>query len=544
MSPNSSDEKKRPAPLVSTRARTSSSSSSDSENKPPRTPRFAEATTVYSPIEVSDESRSPFADPPALKTRSYMAQAQPSDVGFGYISENNASRHSQGIPVEMPLTPGSPLKSAMKVPGASKKVINNPLSPTFIEEAILEKQEGWTEQEQARDLVIKTRVRIAKFCLRSVNFSCSLIVLCMLSSTMRIFYSTHQLPARNSLPAWANGTKTWPQLVVLICSCISLTFCLGVFYGYFRGGHKRAEKAAVYYTLFAVGFFIFSIVMWGIAAGILQVTKSHSNNQDIWGWSCVDNKRRQMFQEEVNYALVCRMQNWSMICCLIEVIVESMTIIIYATIFYRYYSKRRLRKTMDIRDRARTDLYLAQLRTQTAPNTPGFGPLSPSYSQYMKSPRFPTKSYTPMVDIKERLDEEERIASGTRFVEAKPAEAKVQKPFTLQAPPIKIQNATPKTPQTGFAPMSPRQVSPPPARQMSPEPRQERRTEHAPVAPGEQIYGEVPIPGAYAPVSPGPQQQRFGNIGFAGLPGQALTSEQRLESPPGSPRMARAGLTR
>ncbi|KAL5313423.1 hypothetical protein ACEPPN_019156 [Leptodophora sp. 'Broadleaf-Isolate-01'] len=35
---------------------------------------------------------------------------------------------------------------------------------------------------------------------------------------------------------------------------------------------------------------------------------------------------------------------------------------------------------MDVRDRARSDVYLAQLRSQSTPNTPGFGPMSPSSS--------------------------------------------------------------------------------------------------------------------------------------------------------------------
>jgi len=144
---------------------------------------------------------------------------------------------------------------------------------------------------------IKTRVRIAKFFLRGVNFSCILIDLSM-----------HALPTRNNLPAWAVGTKTWPQKVVLAVSCVSLALCLVVFWNYWRGGHKRAEKVAVYYTLFAVAFFIFSTIMWGIAAGILQNAKNNSNNKDVWGWSCVDNKRRQLFKDKVDYALVCRMQ--------------------------------------------------------------------------------------------------------------------------------------------------------------------------------------------------------------------------------------------
>lgn len=77
---------------------------------------------------------------------------------------------------------------------------------------------------------------------------------------------------------------------------------------YWKGGHKRAEKAAVYYTVFAVAFFVFSIIMWGIGAGILNGTKMHSNNQDMWGWSCVDNKRRKLFENDVSYALICRLQ--------------------------------------------------------------------------------------------------------------------------------------------------------------------------------------------------------------------------------------------
>lgn len=504
-------EKKRPEPL--TRERKSSAESTASL-KIPRTPRFAEATTVYSPIEAPEDSRSPFADPPSFQ--SHMAQPQVSDIGFGYISQNDPSRHSQGLPVEVPLTPGSPLKSAMRVPGTPARRIDNPLSPTFREEQILEKSESMTEKEQAKDLKIKTRVRIAKFLLRGVNFSCSLIVLSMLSMTFSIFDATKSLPARNNLPAWASGTKTWPQYTVLAISCVSLALCIVIFFNYWRGGHKRAEKVAVYYTLFAVGYFIFSTIMWGIAAGILQGAKNNSSNKDIWGWSCVDNKRRQLFSQKVDYALVCRMQSWSLVCCLIEVVLECISILLYAVVFYRYYSKQRLRKSMDIRDRARSDLYLAQLRSQSAPNTPGFGPLSPSFSTYAKSPRFPPSTYQTSTIAEEGL-----ASPGTRFVDAKPAVKIAAKPFTLQPPPIKVHGATPKTPQNGF------ELAPAPA----PKKQKERVIEHVAAAPGEQTYDAVPIPGAYA--SPGlsqPQHQRFGSVG------EAITSDRRIESPPGSPR--------
>ena len=58
-----------------------------------------------------------------------------------------------------PATPGSilrsPLKSAMKSPGAKSFGAANPLSPTFREEQILEKRETSTEKVQQQDLVSK-----------------------------------------------------------------------------------------------------------------------------------------------------------------------------------------------------------------------------------------------------------------------------------------------------------------------------------------------------------------------------------------------------
>lgn len=322
---------------------------------------------------------------------------------------------------------------------------------------------------------------MAKFVLRGVNFSCSLIVLSMLSTTFSIFNATKSLPARNNLPVWATGSKPWPQILVLVISCISLAFSVVIIYAYWRGGHKRAQKTAVYYTLFSVGFFMFSTVMWLVGAGVLHGSKASGNGQDMWGWACKDNKRRQLFQNEVHYALVCRLQNWSLLCCIIEVVVEVITISIYAVVFYRFYSKNRLRKSMEVRDRARSDLYLAQLRTQSAPNTPGY-----ASGQTPRSARFPT------MDRKDQYVNEYSVAeegnSPIQYAAVSPVPQATQ--FKLQAPPIKVHHATPKSAQDGFetAPSS----SPPP--QVS----QERTNEHVDAAPGEQTYDAVPIPGAYA----------------------------------------------
>jgi hypothetical protein len=164
--------------------------------------------------------------------------------------------------------------------------------------------------------------------MRGVNFSCSLIVLSMLSATFTIFNATRALPPRNGLTSWAPSTSSWPQITLLVIACVSLFMSLVIFYGYWRGGHRRAEKVAVYYTTFAVVFFIFSIVMWGVGAAILNQSKKNGNGQDMWGWACKDNKRRALFQDDVSYELVCRLQvsfsglHWS------ELVTEILTTII------------------------------------------------------------------------------------------------------------------------------------------------------------------------------------------------------------------------
>ncbi|KAL9052537.1 MAG: hypothetical protein Q9162_005341 [Coniocarpon cinnabarinum] len=488
------------------------SADSNASLKSPRTPRFIEATAVNSPVDgPSDAGRAPFNEQQA-KTQHLVPQAQPGDIGFGYIGDRASQHYGQQV-VEMPMTPKSPLKSALKSPGAPpRQITQNPLSPTWREEEDLEKQEGVTEKEQAKDLRVKVRVRVAKMALRFTNFSCSLIVLAMISTTFTIFNASRSLPPRNSLPPWATSTVKWPAILLLVISCISLFMSIVVFYGYWRGGHRRAEKAAVYYTVFSVGFFGFSIIMWGVGAAALQQTHNNAGGNDIWGWSCKNNPRKTLFENEVNYDLVCRLQNWSLVCCLIEVIVEVITILIYGIVFYRYYSKRRLRKTMAKRDTARSDLYLAQLRSQSAPNTPGLkSPLSPGMGGYNPaySPRFAgaEKQQASQGSINEIAANEE----GVRYITA-PSQPSSEKPFQLARPPPK--KNTPKQEQNGFdtsmtlhqpipqratavspAPATPGPQSPGPA---SPGLARSETPKHQPAAPGEQTYAAVPIPGAYA----------------------------------------------
>lgn len=164
---------------------------------------------------------------------------------------------------------------------------------------------------------------------------------------------------------------------------------------------------------------------------------------------------------------------------------------------------------MDLRDKARSDLYLAQLRSQSAPNTPGFQK-TPTTSSFPKDLHD---------DPTSAAENGENESEGTQFA-SKHQSFSQPKPFTLQAPPIKVHSATPALSQDGF--------------ESTP-----RVQEHVPAAPGEQTYDAVPIPGAYSSplASPG---MNFGDS----QPGQAFTTEGRVESPPTSPRLSSRQLSR
>lgn len=136
------------------RADSDSSTSSDSLATPRKT-RFAEATSVYSPAKGPGEHRSPFADPPTVMA---ATEHKPSDVGFGYIADSGPVEQHATVPVAYGAG-GQPLKSAMKTPGTTTRLVN-PMSPTFREEQMLEREEEHTEKQQAKDIVGFKRVHV------------------------------------------------------------------------------------------------------------------------------------------------------------------------------------------------------------------------------------------------------------------------------------------------------------------------------------------------------------------------------------------------
>lgn len=188
---------------------------------------------------------------------------------------------------------------------------------------------------------------------------------------------------------------------------------------------------------------------------------------------------------QVAFAHICT-QDWGLVCAVIEIVIELIVLLIYGVVAYRFWTKRRLMKTMDGRDKARSDLYLAQLRMQSAPNTPGFP--QGGYASY------PAKNpYVVSVDPLSSAEKGQAEPTTTQYASPRSPTRPISS-FQLQPPPSRNQPSTPQSQQGGFVAISaPRSTSPP----------AQSEAQHLPAAPGETNYGAVPIPGAYtSPMMP------------------------------------------
>ncbi|KAI5783542.1 hypothetical protein EDC01DRAFT_210344 [Geopyxis carbonaria] len=330
-------------------------SPTDSQAPIMRTASSQYAESYHPPTATADSNHEPYFPPPPTipevnNYRTSMGVVN-GEVGASIVYPPPSPINGQDV--HIPVAPLSAGLKTPRTPGTTK------------EEMRVQELEEKAQFEDKKDLAVKLKVRLAKVVLRSVNCACSLVVLALVASTFAIFYSTRHMATRNNLPPWAVKTPQWPQIVILVIACISLILSLGIMYSYWKGGHNRAERAALHATIFAGAVFIFTIAIWSMGIGIMQGSRADNNGQDIWGWACKDNTRRHLFQDAVNYALVCRQQDWVVVCAIIEISVEALTIAVYLFAFYRlFYTKRKLRKSMNVRDEARSSLWLAKLQQQ------------------------------------------------------------------------------------------------------------------------------------------------------------------------------------
>ncbi|KAI5779146.1 hypothetical protein EDC01DRAFT_672272 [Geopyxis carbonaria] len=174
------------------------------------------------------------------------------------------------------------------------------------------------------DQTLKLAIRILKFASRLLSLACSTIVIGLSATSFHIFLTTRHLPARSGAPAWARPTHLWPQILLLVLAVISFAVSSLVLASYVRG-HRRAERMSWLATAVSAASFVGAIVVWAAAGAGLQTWRRGQGGRDMWGWACDGgSKHARLFAGDVDYALVCRAQDWNFVCAMIHVAAESM----------------------------------------------------------------------------------------------------------------------------------------------------------------------------------------------------------------------------
>ncbi|KAJ5472061.1 hypothetical protein N7539_008630 [Penicillium diatomitis] len=109
----------------------------------------------------------------------------------------------------------------------------------------------------------------------------------------------------------------------------SLSTCLTVFWGYWKGAHRQAEKITIYDTIFSIGFFAFHFIMWIIATSIDPNNKVTSNGEDIWDWFCTANTWKQLLSHTISCTRLCRLQKRDSFSIAIGIVINLVVLLVY-----------------------------------------------------------------------------------------------------------------------------------------------------------------------------------------------------------------------
>ena len=119
-----------------------------------------------------------------------------------------------------------------------------------------------------------------------------------------------------------------------------------------------ANRLATLNATLTITASIVIISVWGLSAGLFHKDGTAGFNiPNIWSWSC---NHRANSTDNVNFGQICVTQvtplspkpsrvliwqEWSFICAMIEITLETLTIASFGLIFVRMNSKREIRKT-------------------------------------------------------------------------------------------------------------------------------------------------------------------------------------------------------
>ncbi|KAK9494550.1 hypothetical protein V1508DRAFT_21333 [Lipomyces doorenjongii] len=189
----------------------------------------------------------------------------------------------------------------------------------------------------------KSRVRVARTCLRIFNFMCSSVVLGLTASTFAVFNDTRHL-TKGQFNAWPPHAYTWPTTVTLVVATVSVPLNCVILYLLGMVSWQSSSRMDTVVTVFSIVSFFAGVIMWTVVTGSLKLwgLKDQVGGRDIWTWSCKQGPRRDAFEGQINFERLCFQNRWNFICAVLQIGAEIMTVGVTAFALYRRITKKRL----------------------------------------------------------------------------------------------------------------------------------------------------------------------------------------------------------
>ena len=197
---------------------------------------------------------------------------------------------------------------------------------------------------------MKRQIRRMKFFLRVFTLALAIYSLVAMTYTLKHFFDTHdhKVVVRNISAGgqpvirgpWFKESKTWPTILLMVTSAISLLLNVVVVVAYF----KSVETANTAAANFAYISYIIAATHVGMWIPTAVAYRAGKNGEDLWGWSCsIKAEQIQIaFLGVVDFKRACHIQTAAWASAMAEALVVILTFLLL------WWEYRRLKHRRDL----------------------------------------------------------------------------------------------------------------------------------------------------------------------------------------------------
>ncbi|KAI9767294.1 MAG: hypothetical protein M1839_004538 [Geoglossum umbratile] len=172
----------------------------------------------------------------------------------------------------------------------------------------------------------RRRIRFVRMLSRSISAFLNVVMFAFMTLVIAVFLSTrHDQAIGRSV--WPKDPKTWPTVMLLVASLVTLTLSIFVLFYYCLCFKRAVESWKVIVVIYGI-----HISVW---ITVVYLYRWEKTLNDLWGWSCTDiaKKIQASGNSKVDFSKLCKIQEISWILSIIETALKVLFAIGYFALF-------------------------------------------------------------------------------------------------------------------------------------------------------------------------------------------------------------------